>query len=49
MFRLIAIAAGIYFAAKALRSREIGADSEVRRFSDGTSEEEAEQELRERV
>ena len=46
MLRLIAIAAGIYFAAKALRSRESVPDTDARRFSDGPSEEEVEQELR---
>lgn len=49
MLRLIAIAAGIYLAARALRSRESGAEARVMRFSDGPSEEEVEQELRERV
>ena len=49
MFRLIAIAVGIYFAAKALRPREGAPEARVTRFSDGPSEEEVEQELRERV
>jgi len=50
MLRLIAIVAGLVFAAKALKSREsIADDSSVTRFSEGSSEEEVEQELRAKV
>lgn len=50
MLRLIAIAAGLVLAARALASRERArAESPVTRFSDGPSEEEAEQELRAKV
>ena len=49
MLRLIAIAAGIYFAAKALRSRESEPEAPATRFSDGPSEEDIEQELRAKV
>ena len=50
MLRLIAIVAGLVFAAKALKSRESAADdSSVTNFSDGPSEEEVEQELRAKV
>ena len=49
MLRLIAIAAGVYLAARALRSRESEPEARVTRFSDGPSDEEVEQELREQV
>jgi len=50
MLRLIAIVAGLVFAAKALKSREsVADDSSVTRFSEGPSEEEVEQELRAKV
>ena len=50
MLRLIAIVAGLLFAAKALKSREAVADElPATRFSEGPSEEEAEQEVRAKV
>ena len=51
MLRLIAIVAGLVFAAKALKSREGGVADElpVTRFSEGPSEEEVEQEVRAQV
>lgn len=49
MLRLIAIVAGIYLAARALRSRENRPEARVTRFSDGPSEEDVEQELRARA
>jgi len=50
MLRLIAIVAGLMFAAKALRSREnVADDDSVTRFSKRPSEEEVEQELSAKV
>lgn len=47
MLRLIAIVAGLIFAAKALGSRDrVRTDPAAPRFADGVSEEEMEQEIR---
>lgn len=50
MLRLIAIAAGLVLAARALASRQSArVEPPLTRFSDGPSEEEVEQELRARA
>lgn len=46
MLRLLAIVAGLVFAARALKSREPAGTPRPVRFADGPSEEEVEQELR---